>query len=186
MNALTGSRIALTLVFGIALLRTVPAAAQDEQLWPRMSGFPLHMIMLDPDICPPPAVPPGRYLQYPGIDHRRKHADDDFLAQLSALNLSEEQRSKIDEYRADLRRRNWELRGRAFDERDKLRELFRTPTPDPERIGNVYDAIFALQREMIVNRVLAANRMLAVLTPAQQDRLSDFNMGAPATGRYGD
>lgn len=152
----------------VAAAQPVGSQSTDDPLWPMMSGFPLDwgMAPYSPDMGSVMGGGPGYY---------------------GALNVSEEQQDKIDELHDDLRRTNWELQGRVFDERDKLRDLFRADTPDPEAVDRIYANLFDLERQMIVNRVKANNNILGVLTLPQRDRLRELRRarGAPAGGMMG-
>lgn len=87
-----------------------------------------------------------------------------------ALDLSDEQRAKIDRIGDETRRKNWELTGKIQQDSNALRDLYYADTPDPAAIGKAYQKIFDLRRQMIESSIDARNRMEAVLTKEQRDR----------------
>jgi Spy/CpxP family protein refolding chaperone len=88
-----------------------------------------------------------------------------------ALDLTAEQRAKINKIQDELRKQHWALMGKMMDEQAKLRDLYYEDTPDAKKIGAVSDSIFALRRQMIESRVDAFNRIREVLTKDQREQL---------------
>ena len=93
------------------------------------------------------------------------------MAGFRSLNLSDEQRTKIDRIGDETRKKNWELMGRIHEDSNALRDLYYADKPDPAAIGKAYQKIFDLKRQMIETSVEAHNRMEAVLTKEQRDQL---------------
>lgn len=88
-----------------------------------------------------------------------------------SLNLSKEQRSKINQISDDTRKKHWELMGKTQDLSSTLRNLYDADKPDAAEIGKTYQKIFDLKRQMIESSVDAHNKMDAVLTKEQREQL---------------
>ncbi len=103
------------------------------------------------------------------------------------LDLTPDQRAKINAIRDGLRKQHWEIMGKIMDEQEKLRDLYEADKPDPKKIGPVYDAIFSLRKQMILSRIEAMNAIKDVLTKEQRDQLkqwyrSRYGMGGMMPG----
>ena len=90
-----------------------------------------------------------------------------------ALDLSEEQRSKINKLSDDLQHKNWAAMGLIMDESAKLRNLYEADKRDPKAIGNEYQKIFDLKRQIIEAMVDTQNHVEELLTPEQLKQLKD-------------
>jgi Spy/CpxP family protein refolding chaperone len=104
-------------------------------------------------------------------------------APFQMLDLTPEQRTKINKIHDDLRRKNWEALGKIQDEEAKLRDLYAADKRDPKAIGAVYGSIYALKRQMIEAGIDAHNRMQALLTDAQRAQLKQMCSGMGPGGR---
>lgn len=93
------------------------------------------------------------------------------LRQISMLDLTLEQRSRLNKIQYDLRKQHWALKGKILDEQAKLHDLYTADRPDAKKIGSVYGAIFDVRRQMIEARIEAANRARELLTREQIDML---------------
>lgn len=101
------------------------------------------------------------------------------MGPLGMLDLSDEQRGKLDKIQDESRRKHWDLMGKVMDESAKLRDLYREETLDAKKIGTVYDRIFKLQREAIDVGIDALNKTHAVLTKEQRDEWRRLKRGMP-------
>jgi Spy/CpxP family protein refolding chaperone len=90
---------------------------------------------------------------------------------LNALNLSDDQWTKIDQLTDELRQKHWPLMKAMMDESAKLRALYRAEKPDSAAIGKIYQKIFDLKRQMIETGIDQKNRIQEVLTPEQRQQL---------------
>jgi len=108
-------------------------------------------------------------------------------APFQMLDLTPEQRTKINKIHDDLRRKNWGALGKIQDEEAKLRDLYAADKRDPKAIGAVYGSIYALKRQMIESSIDAHNRMEALLSDAQRAQLKQMcgGMGPGARGMMG-
>ncbi|HET9339792.1 MAG TPA: Spy/CpxP family protein refolding chaperone, partial [Casimicrobiaceae bacterium] len=91
----------------------------------------------------------------------------------AALDLTEEQRSKLAALREQVRSKSWDTMGRLHGEQYKLRELLRGETVDPSAVADQQQKVDELRRQILKSRVEARNAMVAVLTPEQKQRLRE-------------
>ncbi len=99
-----------------------------------------------------------------------------------ALDLTDEQRSKINKLSDELQHKNWERMGAIRDESAKLRDLYEADKRDPRQIGAEYQKIFDLKRQMIEAMVDTQNRIEALLTPDQMRQLKAMHHRMPMHG----
>ena len=88
----------------------------------------------------------------------------------SLLNLTPDQKNKINKIQLDLRKQHWALMGKNIDNKALLNDLYAADRPDPKKIGQAYASIFDIKRQMIESRIEAMNRMKDVLTKEQLDK----------------
>lgn len=91
------------------------------------------------------------------------------------LDLSNEQRSKINKLSDQLHHDNWAIQGSMMDETAKLRDLYEADKRDPATIGNEYRKIFDLKRQMIEAMIDTQNHIEALLTPEQLAQLKNMH-----------
>ncbi len=99
------------------------------------------------------------------------------------LDLSDEQRGKIEKIHDDTRRKNWDTYGKIMDEQSKLRDLYSGETVDAKKVGAVYGGIAKLQQQVIEASVEAHNRVQAVLTKEQKEQLKQMVARRHGLGR---
>ena len=90
------------------------------------------------------------------------------------LDLTDAQRTKINQIQDDMRRRHWALMGSLMDQQAKLRDLYDAPKRDASAIDNTYKAIDGVRQQMISASVDAHKRIEAVLTPKQLAQLRTY------------
>lgn len=88
-----------------------------------------------------------------------------------SLNLSKDQRAKVNQISDEMRRKHWELMGRMQEQSSSLRNLYEADKWDAKEIGNAYQKIFDLKRQMIESSVDMHNRINEVLTKKQREEL---------------
>lgn len=93
------------------------------------------------------------------------------------LDLSKDQRSKINTIHDEARRKNWGTLGKMLDEQAKLRDLYAADKRDPKAITAVVANVQALERQMLEVMLDAHNRMDALLTDAQREQLKQMGRG---------
>ena len=100
----------------------------------------------------------------------------------NSLNLSDDQRTKINRIQDETRKTQWTLMGAMMDQQARLRDLYESPKQDTAAIDKAYKAIGKLRQQMYDNGVDAQKRLDAVLTKEQQEKLrSNWRKGG-ATG----
>lgn len=92
-------------------------------------------------------------------------------APYAALDLSDEQRSKIAEIQSGLRQTHWALMGAMHESRQKLFELEAGGKADDAAAREATEAMAALHEQMHATMLDARQRMDAVLTDEQRGRL---------------
>lgn len=90
------------------------------------------------------------------------------------LDLSDQQRDKLDQIQDETRKKNWTTMGHLLDEQAHLRDLLKADKADPTAVGKVYMKIADLQRQMLETGVEARNRMEALLTKEQKSKREKY------------
>lgn len=101
------------------------------------------------------------------------------------LNLSDDQRSKINKLQDEERRQHWDTMGKIMDERVKLRDLYAADKRDIQAILKVQDVINQHQRKMMELHLNTQNQVEAILTQEQRDQLKSFRAGGMGPGMMG-
>ncbi len=101
-----------------------------------------------------------------------------------ALDLTDDQRAKINKLHDELQHKNWERMGLIQDETAKLRDLYEADKRDPKAIGAEYQKIFDLKRQIIEAIVDTQNRIEDVLTPDQRAHLKEMRHKMPMHGDH--
>jgi len=96
------------------------------------------------------------------------------MTPFSMLDLTEQQRTKINKVQDDLRKKNWNTMGKIMDEKARLRDLYAADKRDSKKIGAVYGRIFDLKRRMIEATITARNQQEAILTKEQRKQLKQW------------
>jgi Spy/CpxP family protein refolding chaperone len=104
-------------------------------------------------------------------EHDMMLEPDMFL--LKVLTLSKVQQSQIHNLADELKHKNWATQGLINDESAKLRDLYEADKRDPAAIGNEYQKIFDLKRQMIEIYLETQNRIEETLTTEQRAKLKD-------------
>jgi Spy/CpxP family protein refolding chaperone len=99
------------------------------------------------------------------------------MGPLGMLDLSDEQRTKINKIFDDERKKHWGIMGKMMEEQNKLRDLYAADKPDPKKVGAVYGEIAKLQQQMIETHVQATNQMQDVLTKEQREQFRQWHRG---------
>jgi Spy/CpxP family protein refolding chaperone len=101
----------------------------------------------------------------------------------ATFGLSEEQAGEMRRLSEELRKEHWDLMGRMMDKRAELQELYAEDRPDPEAVGEAYEEMAKLRREMIEGRIELQNRMFDLLSEEQRERMKQSReRAAPAPG----
>jgi len=95
-------------------------------------------------------------------------------ARIPGINLSDEQRTKINSIADETRKAHWNTMGAIMDQQSKLRDLYGSPKQDSAAIDDVYKTIGKLRAQMYDSTVEAHKRMEAVLSKEQQETLHKY------------
>lgn len=98
------------------------------------------------------------------------------------LDLTDDQRTRINKLHDAERRQHWEVMGKIMDERAKLRDLYAADKRDTQAILKVHDQIDAHQRKMRELHLNTRNQIEAVLTKEQRDQLKSMYRGGMGMG----
>jgi len=90
---------------------------------------------------------------------------------LWALDLDEAQRKQALAIQDDLRRKRWELAGKAQEEMAKLRDAWLAPKRDRAAILAAYKRLGELRQQSVEQSLDAADRLDKVLTEQQREQL---------------
>lgn len=90
------------------------------------------------------------------------------------LGLNAEQQAKVSQLRKDARNKQWPLMSEMMDEQEKLQDLYDADKPDEAAINKQYKVVEELRRKMVDNSVEANNKMEAVLTKEQREKLRSW------------
>ena len=93
------------------------------------------------------------------------------LKDLEALNLTEEQRGKVQEIRRDLQRRNHALMGSLREVRWKGQDLAKSGAVDVAAAKKLYEEGAAVHKQMFEARLEARAKAEALLTKEQREQL---------------
>lgn len=87
------------------------------------------------------------------------------------IDLSAEQRAKMDEIQRDLQQQHWDLMGKLHRQGGPMYEAFGAGAVDEKKARAAYDAMAEAHKQMFESQLQARKRMEEVLTPEQRDRL---------------
>ena len=96
---------------------------------------------------------------------------------LGILDLSAEQRDKINKIIDAEQKQQWGIMGKMMEEQNKLRDLYSVEEPDPEKVGAAYGQIAKLRQQMLERHIQASNQVQQVLTKEQREQLRQWNRG---------
>jgi len=99
------------------------------------------------------------------------------LGPLQALDLNEQQQTRINQIRDETRRKNWETMGKLLDEQARLRDLLAAEKRDPAAIGKQSMKMADLRRQLLEASIDSHNRIEALLSKEQRDQLRSYRRG---------
>ncbi|PMS13635.1 periplasmic heavy metal sensor [Trinickia caryophylli] len=99
-----------------------------------------------------------------------------------ALQLSDDQRAKVNRIADETRKAHWTLMGEMMDRQAKLRDLYEAPKRDDAAIDAAFKDIAAVRQKMFDTSADARKRMDAVLTDKQREQLRSYERDADAFG----
>lgn len=95
-------------------------------------------------------------------------------AWLGGLDLTDEQRTKINQIQDETRHSHWALMGKMMDQQAKLRDLYDAPKRDAAAIDGAYKSIDAMRQQMISSSADARKRIEGVLNKKQIEKLRTY------------
>ena len=96
---------------------------------------------------------------------------------LSTLNLSKDQQKQIDKLHDDMRKKHWSIMGEIMNLETKLRDEYQADKPSTKAVGEIYDEISSLQKQIVVGRVETMNKVRDLLTDEQREKLNSRQRG---------
>lgn len=93
------------------------------------------------------------------------------------LNLSDDQRGKINKIHDAERKQHWAIMGKMMDIGNTQRDLLAQSEPDPKKVGATYAEMAKLRQQMLETHVQANNDMQKVLTKEQREQLQQWHRG---------
>jgi len=87
---------------------------------------------------------------------------------LFMLDLTKEQKRKVNKLQDELRSEHWETMGEIMSLQARLRDAYDLDKPDSKIIGKIYDQISQLRRAMLESKIDAMNSIRDVLTDGQR------------------
>lgn len=106
---------------------------------------------------------------------------------MNKLDLSDDQRKKMNTIRKTARRQHLSLMGAVLDARDDYQEVMRGKTPDPKAVGTAFSKWAVAKQKVIEACVKARNDKRAILTEEQRKMADEMrgSMGSMGMGRGG-
>lgn len=101
------------------------------------------------------------------------------------LDLSDEQRNKVNAVHDELHKKHLELMGRMHDQQTRLRDLYGVEPYDARKIGAAYGEMGNLRAQMVEAEVDALNRGVALLNPEQKARFKELASAPPSAAGCG-
>jgi len=89
-------------------------------------------------------------------------------AMLESLNLSGEQRAKVEAVREENRQKNWTAMGQIRADMYKLRSLYSADKVDANAVAEQQKKVDELRLQMLKSHIESQNRIEALLTPDQR------------------
>jgi len=93
---------------------------------------------------------------------------------LDSLNLSDEQRDKIQVLQEENRQKNWAAMGELRTEMFALRRMYYADKVDPNAVAEQQKKADELRRQMLKSRIESRNRVDALLTPEQRKQFRQY------------
>lgn len=131
----------------------------------------------------------GGYGMGPGMMHGGGYGGmgmgPGMMGPLHMLNLTDEQRDKIEKIQDAEQKKHLDVAGKMFEQQTRLRDLYQEDKPDPKKIGAAYGEIAKLRQQMLETHVQSFNQAQDVLTQEQRDQMKKWRRGGYGPGMYG-
>ena len=93
------------------------------------------------------------------------------MGPMAMLDLSDAQTAQLEKIHAESKKKQRTLMRQMWEEQDKLSDLYNVEKRDPTAIGKTYGRLADLQRQALEMRIEMENKMAAVLTKEQKDKM---------------
>jgi len=93
---------------------------------------------------------------------------------LESLNLSDEQRDRIQVMQEENRQKNWTAMGQLRTDMFALRRMYYADKVDANAVAEQQKKVDELQRQMLKSRLESRNRVEALLTPEQRKQFRQY------------
>ena len=93
---------------------------------------------------------------------------------LESLNLSDEQRDRIQVMQEENRQKNWTAMGQLRTDMFALRRMYYADKVDANAVAEQQKKVDELRREMLKSRLESRNRVEALLTPEQRKQFRQY------------
>jgi Spy/CpxP family protein refolding chaperone len=93
---------------------------------------------------------------------------------LESLNLTDEQRDKIQVMQEENRQKNWATMGQLRTEMFALRRMYFADKVDPNAVAEQQKKVDELRRQMLKSRLESRNRVESLLTPEQRKQFRQY------------
>ena len=93
---------------------------------------------------------------------------------LESLNLSDEQRDRIQVMQEENRQKNWTAMGQLRTDMFALRRMYYADKVDANAVAEQQKKVDELRRQMLKSRLESRNQMEAVLTPEQRKQFRQY------------
>lgn len=144
------------------------------------AGMPMHGGMMGPGM---EMGGMGHGMMGGGWSGNNDHYDRMFsMHNLSALNLSADQRKKLSELRRELRNNTWDLQRQEIDQREQLGLLYSGDSLDVAAIKSAYEKLFQVKLKLIEHTLKFKQNVEKVLTKEQQQQFRQMMYGMHGMG----
>jgi len=98
-------------------------------------------------------------------------------------DMNDEQRKKLEQIHESVRKQQWEQMGKLAEAQMNLFRAMQQETVDPKKLGEAYDAVAKLRKQMFEMMAGVHNQMMSILTPEQRARWKSWHFGEPAAAK---
>ena len=118
----------------------------------------------------------------PSNAHRGKRGWKARKAPMAALELSAEQRAKLESLNLERARKTAQLRADLKVARLDLRAAMRQDNPDPDQVNTRVEAVNKARSLLLESRISHRLKVNGVLTPEQRNKLREIQRDRPGKG----
>jgi len=104
------------------------------------------------------------------------------MGRLTDLDLSDKQREQIRDIQSKMRKQHFDLMEKMMNTSDKLYKLYDQDILNADKIGEVYDEIYKIKRQMIQEHIHIRNQIFDLLNKEQRKK---FKESEPFSNGFG-